>query len=55
MIAVADLPLWLIIAVIAVGVWVGERRDAAFFGVDLDSYVVAVIYLGGVAVLYSLR
>lgn len=32
-----------------------ERRDPALFGIGLDSYAVAVIYLGGVAVLYTLR
>ncbi|KZY46668.1 hypothetical protein A3731_31590, partial [Roseovarius sp. HI0049] len=32
-----------------------ERRDPALFGVGLDSYAVVIIYLGGVALLYSLR
>lgn len=32
-----------------------ERRDPALFGVGLDSYAVAIIYLGGVSLLFTLR
>lgn len=32
-----------------------ERRDPALFGVGFDSYAVAIIYVGGVALLFTLR
>lgn len=32
-----------------------ERRDPALFDIGLDSYVVAVIYLGGIGVLFTMR
>jgi len=32
-----------------------ERRDPALFGIGLGSYAVAVIYLGGVSLLFTLR
>ena len=32
-----------------------ERRDPALFGVGLDSYVVMACYVGGLALLYTLR
>ena len=32
-----------------------ERRDPALFGIGLDSYLVAATYLGGIALLFTLR
>ncbi|EDQ03591.1 Inner membrane protein YrbG (plasmid) [Sulfitobacter indolifex] len=32
-----------------------ERRDPALFGIGLDSYAVTIIYIGGIALLFTMR
>lgn len=50
---VAGLTGFVVTAVYVIGLI--ERRDPALFGVGLDSYAVVTIYVGGIALLFTLR